>query len=198
MKIGKYVALSSFSVFTHNTIIVYYDTHLVVGNTLLCKSTNTSIIFRCLSTAVDLSHPTQTMNFTIDIMNNKPKLITDILHESKRWESMHNRGGPVTTDIVYYLIDKCAQSHPNNRYTITADWFILDLQAGFKRMEWNQDRTYFSKYNTYQRSIDGSSSSSLKSDFKFRGHKGKPLNHKNIIIIDNASTVRLTWRYQQN
>ena len=64
-----------------------------------------STIFRCLSIAMDLSHPAQTMNFTIDIMDNKPKLIIDLLYESKRWESMHNRGEPVTTDVVYYLID---------------------------------------------------------------------------------------------
>ena len=97
--------------------------------------------------------------------------------------------------MVGYLVDKDDQSHPNNRYAATVNWFILGFQAGFRLIEWAQNRTYYNKHGTYQRNIDGSSPVFIKSYFEFRGRKGKYLDHINPIIIDDVSTVRLTWRY---
>ena len=105
------------------------------------------------------------MNPTIDIMGKQAQLIKDLLHESKRWESMSNRREPVTKDMVGYLIDKGTQRYQDNRIAVTADWLILGLQAGFIKGEWAQDRTLLNKNGAYQRNVDGSSSTFVKSDF---------------------------------
>ena len=65
-------------------------------------------------------------------------------------------------------------------------------------MEWGQDRTHVNKRGTYQRNIDGSLSTFIQSNLKFRGPKGKCLDHIYHIIIDDVSTIHLTWRYQKN
>ena len=58
--------------------------HLVIDHILLSQSITSSTIFRCLSRAANLSCPAQIMKSIIDDMGNISKLITDLLHESKR------------------------------------------------------------------------------------------------------------------
>ena len=198
MKLGDNVALTGFTTLTRNAIMACYVANLAAGNTLLCKSIKSGTISKYLSAAADLSKPAQMMNPTIDIMGKQSQLITDLIHECKRWESMPNRREPVTKDMVNYLIDKGASKHSDNHVAATADWLILGLQAGFRKAEWAQDRTHVNKHGTFKRNIDGSSSAFIKSDFEFRGHKGKRLDHTKPILIDEVSTVRLTWRYQKN
>ena len=108
---------------------------------------------------------------------------------------MPNRRETVTKDMVGYLFDKGNQRHQDTKIAATVDWLILGLQASFRKGEWAQDRTLFNKKGTYQRNIDGSSSAFIKSDFEFRGPKGKNLDHTKPTIIDDVSTVCLTWRY---
>ena len=138
------------------------------------------------------------INPTIDIIGKQSQLITDLIHECKRWESIPNRREPVTKDMVDYLIDKGASKYSDNHVAATADWLIIGLQAGFRKAEWAQDRAYVNKHGTYKRNIDSSSSAFIKSDSEFRGHKGKCLDHTKSILIDEVSTVHLTWRYQKN
>ena len=126
--LGNNVALKGFTVRTCNA-------NLVAGHTLLCKNIKTGTISRYLSVAVNLLTLAQMMKPTIDIMIQKSQLITDLLHECKRWESMPNRLQPVTKDIVGYLIDKGATKDSDNHYAATADWLILGLQDSFRRME---------------------------------------------------------------
>ena len=111
---------------------------------------------------------------------------------------MHNRREPTTKDLVGYLIGKGASKYSDNHVVVTADWLILGLQSGFQKAEWAQDRTHLNKHGTYKRNIDGSSSAFIKSDFEFRCYKGERLDHTKLILIDEVSTVRLTWRYQKN
>ena len=108
---------------------------VAAGYTLLCKNIKTGTISRYLSVAVNLLTLAQMMKPTIDIMIQKSQLITDLLHECKRWESMPNRLEPVTKDIVGYLIDKGATKYYDNHYAATVDWSILGLQDSFRRME---------------------------------------------------------------
>ena len=91
MKLGYNVALTGFTTLTRNTIMACYVAHLVVRNTLFCKSIKSSTISKYLSTVVDLSKSAQMMNPTIDIMGKQSQLITDLIHECKRWESIANR-----------------------------------------------------------------------------------------------------------
>ena len=97
--------------------------------------------------------------------------------------------------MVGYLIDKGNQQHQDTKIATTADWLILGLQASFRKGGWAQDMTLLNKKGTYQRNIDGTSSAFIKSDFEFRAPKGKILDHTKPTIIDDVSTVRLTWRY---
>ena len=106
MKLGKYIAIAGFSVFTRNAIIVYHVVHLASGHTLLCRSIKSNTLFRCLSEAANLSRPTQIINLSFHSMGHKSKFITNLFHESKQWETMSNYRKAVTKDTVGYLIDK--------------------------------------------------------------------------------------------
>ena len=75
---------------------------------------------------------------------------------------------------------------PNRREPVTK-------QADFRKGGWAQDRTLLNKNGTYHRNIDGSSSALINSDFEFRCPNGKRLDYTKPIIIDDVSTVRLTW-----
>ena len=135
MKLGNNVTLIGFSTLTRNTIMACYVTHLAADHTLLCKSIKSGTISKYLRTAADLSKPAQMINPTIDIMGKQSQLITDLIHECKRWESMPNRREPVTKDMVDYLIDKGASKYSDNHVAATSDWFILGLQADFRKAE---------------------------------------------------------------
>ena len=111
MKLCNSVDLKEFTTLTRNTIMACYDAHLAAGHTLLYKCIKSGTISKDLSTVIDLSKPAQMMNPTIDIIGKQSQLITDIIHECKRWESIPNRREPVTKDMVGYLIDKGATKY---------------------------------------------------------------------------------------
>ena len=74
----------------------------------------------------------------VSIYGEKLQLIVDITNEAKRWESMPNRREPLTKDMLTFLIKKSATLNlPDGKYAVMTDWFILALQAGFRRMEWS-------------------------------------------------------------
>ena len=80
------------------------------------------------------------MNPTLDLMGKKSKFISDILHESKRWEKIHNRQDPITIEMIEFIVTKCTTyKDQDNRYSSMGDWLILGEQVGFIRMEWAQE-----------------------------------------------------------
>ena len=50
-----------------------------------------------------------------------------------------------------------------------SDWLILEEKAGFKRLEWAQESSHLSKYITYQKYINGSSTVFILDYFECRG-----------------------------
>ena len=65
------------------------------------------------------------------------------------------------------------------------NWLVLGAQAGFRRKEWAQDRTYLNKYKDYQRNIDGSAAAFIIKDFEFRGTNNKRINNSKDRDIKN-------------
>ena len=112
---------------------------------------------------------------------------------------MPNRREPLTKDMVTFLIKKSAALNlPDGKYAVMTDWFILALQAGFRRMEWSQDATKLATTKSFQCNIDGSPSAFIQSDFEFRGPNGRRLVHSPSLHIDDIETVNITWRFQKN
>ena len=68
LKFGNNVALTGFTILTHNASMACYVAHLAAGNTLLCKSIKSGTISKCFSVEEDLSKLAQIMKPTIDIM----------------------------------------------------------------------------------------------------------------------------------
>ena len=200
-KLGKNVALKGFSLLTRNMIMACYTAYLATGETLMCKCIKSSTILRYLSAAAELSIPAKMMNPCLDIMGNFSSSIKDIINELKRWESMPRRKEPVTKEMISYVVNKGKNLkgiNPNNIYAALADWLILGLQAGFRRKEWAQDKTYLRKNNDIERNIDGSSAAFIISDFEFR-HKGNiRINNQSKQEINKSYIVNLKWRFQKN
>ena len=73
--------------------------------------------------------------------------------------------------MVGYSIEKGATKYSDNHVVATTDWVILGFQTGLIKTEWTQDRTHVNNNRTYKSNIDGSSSTFVKSDFEFHGHK---------------------------
>ena len=166
-----------------------YTAHLASGATLLCKTIKSDTIKRYLSAASELSAPAQMMNPTLDLMGNLSVFIKDIIHEVKRWETMPNRREPLTKEMTEYILDKGEKSkktNPDNLYSAMGDWLILGEQAGFRRKEWAQDRTYLHKHKEFQRNVDGSSAAFILTDMEFRAQKNKIINNNSMAEIKKS------------
>ena len=199
VNLANNVALSGFSTLTRNAIMACFAATLASGQTILCKSIRADTINKYLSAAAALSRPFHEMNPLINIMGEKSQLVKDIIHETRRWESMPNRREPMTKDMVQYLIKTSASSTlPDGKQSVMTDWLVLGLQAGFRKMEWSQDATLLAQTNTYHRNLDGSSAAFVSSDFEFRGPNGIRMSHKKPLLLHNIETVHIKWRYQKN
>ena len=178
-----------------------YTVHLVSGQTLLCKTIKSGTVKRYLAAAAELSIPAKMMNPTLDIMGNQSAYIKNIIKECQRWESMPDRKEPVTKEMVEYIIEKgksLSQDNPDNLYSALGDWLVLGEQAGFRRKEWAQDRTYLRKHKDVERNIDGSPAAFTITDLEFRGSQNKRINNKLLKEITKACIVNLKWRFQKN
>ena len=200
-KLGKNVALTGFTLAVRNIIMACYTAYLAAGNTLYCKTIKSGTIKRYLIAAAEFSVTAQMINPCLNIMGKECAYIKDILNESRRWESIPNRREPLTKDMVQYIIDKgktLSKDNPDNIYLALGDWFILGLQAGFRRMEWAQDRAYLKKHKDIQRNIDGSSAAFILKDFEFRTKTNKRVDNTSNKEVGKASVTNLTWRFQKN
>ena len=104
---------------------------------------------------------------------------------------MPNRREPLTKDMATFLVKKSAVLNlPDGKYAIMTDWFILALQAGFRRMKWSQDFTKIATTKSFQCNIDGSSSAFIQSDFQFRGPNGRRIVYSPSLYIDDIETVK--------
>ena len=88
--------------------------------------------------------------------------------------------------------------NPNNIYTALADWLVLGQQAGFRRKEWAQDKTYLRQHNDIERNIDGSAAAFIISDFEFRAKGNIRINNLSKQEINKSYIVNLKWRFQKN
>ena len=103
--------------------------------------------------------------------------------------------------MVKYIINKgktLNHANHNNIYTALGDWLVVGLQAGFRRKEWAQDRTYFRKYKDIERNIDKLSSAFILEDFEFRAKGNKRINNSSTNKIKKSSIVNIKWRFQKN
>lgn len=85
------------------------------------------------------------MNPYLDLVGNKLTFIKDILHEAQIRESMPDRMEPLTKEMTEYIINKekkLSKANQDNIYSAIRDWFVLGEQAGFRRKECTQERTY--------------------------------------------------------
>ncbi len=102
--------------------------------------------------------------------------------------------------MVQYTIDKSkilSKANPDNIYSALSDWFILGLQAGFRRMEWAQDRAYLKKHEDIQHNIDGSPAAFILKYFEFRTKSNTMIDNTSNREICKASVTNLTWRFQK-
>ena len=123
------------------------------------------------------------------------------MNESRRWESIPDRREPLTKDMVEYIIDKgkeLSKTNPDNIYLSLSDWLVLGLQAGFRRMEWAQDRAHLKKYKDIQRNIDGSPAVFILKDFELRKKGNKMIDNSSNKEVSKASITNLKWRFQKN
>ena len=133
-------------------------------------------------------------------MGNVSKEIKDIINEHKRWESMPKRREPMTKEMICYIIDKgekMKSTNPDNIYIALSDWLIVGLQAGFRRKEWAQDKTYLKKHKDIERNVDGSSAAFIVSDFEFRGKGNTRIDNSSKQAINRSYIVNLKWRFQK-
>ena len=145
IKLGNNVALKGFTLTIRNMIMACYTAYLATGETLLCRTIKSNTIKKYLDAAAELSIPAKLMNPCLDIKGNLSKNIKEILKETKRWETIPNRKEPVTKQMVEYIINKGSElkkDNPDNIYTALGNWLVIGEQAGFRRKEWAQDRTY--------------------------------------------------------
>ena len=112
---------------------------------------------------------------------------------------MPNRREPLTKDMVQFLIKKVAALNlPDGLYAVMVDWFIITLQACFRRIEWSQHATLLATSHSYQQNIHRSSAAFIQSDFSFRGPNDRSFSPSNTLNLVDIEIVRLKWRFQKH
>jgi len=172
--------------------------HLTLGNTILAKCIKARTVKDYLLAAADMHTSQGFINPTHNLQQRRYHLITDILTETKRWESMPNRREPLTWAMIeplQSLRDRSPPIHthaesinqgdgnkwiPTSMVATLIDWFIVGMFAGFRLSEWAQPDSR--PYNhPFQLGCRGDSLAITASD-----------------ISITAQGFSITWRYQKN
>ena len=125
----------------------------------------------------------------------RPKLLTKVLAEHKRWETMPNRREPFTKSMLLWVLSQAKGQPFLSLAASIADWCLLALYFGFRLSEFLQTEENIRK-GVIQRNIDGLPQAFILSDVQFFGP------NKRLLRLDHSCSVvegfTLRWRYQKN
>jgi hypothetical protein len=149
-----------------------------MGNSILAKTIKASTVDNYLKEAAHLHTSQGDPNPTRDANNRRFYLISEILHEQRRWESQPERREPLTWEMIEYL--QTLPTPASSRLAALTDWFIVGMYAGFRLSEWAQPDNLPSAY-PYQLGRRGDSLAITAGDIRF-----------------SSQGLSITWRYQKN
>jgi hypothetical protein len=149
-----------------------------MGNTILAKAIKATTVERYLRAAAKIHTSQGHCNPILDLQKRRYYLITEIIIETKRWESMPNRREPLTWAMVEYL--QTLKCFPSSLLAALTDWFIVGMFAGFRLSEWGQPANLPST-SPYQQGRRGDSLAVTATDIQF-----------------TSQGFSITWRYQKN
>jgi hypothetical protein len=170
--------LSTFPHNVKNLIILCYTVSLLQGNTIHCKSIKAATIKRYISAISKLHKEAGLLDPCNDFKNERLTLLTSMLNEAARWETMADRREPVTWDMVELQTHNAKNNHPDSLEAAMSDWLTLGMYGGFRLSEWAQPA---SKKGKVQLNRDGSPTAFIKSD----------------LIEEKQNTYNIHFRFQK-
>ena len=107
-----------------------YALSLALGNTIRSKCIQSTTIGKYINAACDWITDHNEMIPQITNKGVRAPLISAVLKEHKRWESIPNRREPLTKDMLLYIINQALPQPLLSLGQALADWFTLGMQAG--------------------------------------------------------------------
>ena len=136
--------------------------------------------------------------------NTVPPVITAVIREHHRWETVPNRREPITKNMVRWWLHQARTSPIDSFESVIADWMVLGTQLGMRKSEWTQsskNKTFGSEFDL---NVDGSSKAFIASDFTFHNSQNgsiySPHSSKCNTKQNSSSTdlLKVRWRFQNN
>jgi len=167
-----------------------YLIHLSLGNTLLCRSIKVDTIEEYLNSAIKYYTSQGRPNPTWDGSGRRASIVSDILVEARRWESIASRREPLTWTMVTFQQRLAASLPSTSLDAAMADWMVLGMYTGFRLSEWAQPSDHAAKAKKkglppYQLGRHQDSLAITASDVAFGSN-------------ERGLYVSITWRYQKN
>ena len=140
--------LSSFNIPPKNFIMACYTVSLTSNETVYCKTIKAATVTLYVSDVAKLATLCNKPDPSKNQLNQRSIYITNVINEHKRWESMPNRRESLTYRMVDYLftmVHNGSSPKLDDSSATLADWLILGMQTGMRKLEWCQDRYVLSK-----------------------------------------------------
>eukprot|EP00957_Ditylum_brightwellii_P072824 5534975-Ditylum_brightwellii.AAC.1 len=112
------------------------------------------------------------------------------MKEHKRWEEIHNRQEPVTTEMILQQVKMSLKFNEDSFDAAMRDWLIIGHYTGFRLNEWAQELKILNK-GRFAINVPAEGGD---------GKKGKRLpNIPNRVLQDRElAYLDIRWRFQNN
>jgi len=129
-----------------------YAVHLASGHTLFCRQIKLGTIKKyILHVATWLARFCE-RDWRKDSPMNKDMcpLLNGVYTELERYEKQPNRREPFTVAMLQRALEKASplrNSHPTGLACAMADWSVVGLNTGSRKVEWSQDVGHYNPYS---------------------------------------------------
>ncbi len=183
-----------------NIAIIIYLRALGVGETIQNKIVRKATIVQYLDAVAKLFEEEGLGDPRIDKDTGKEHaFIGLILKEIERWENMPNRREPVTKTMVKHLQGSCKRHHKDHLDDALADWMIVGLHTGYRRIEWAQEKEPKTALD-FQRADDPEKSiyAVTENDLIFRDKNNRVRHDPETMNPGEMGGIDLKWKFQKN
>jgi len=130
-------------------------------------------------------------------------LIRSIYQDTRRWQGKTNRKDPLTRKMVAYIRNIGKSTHKDNFYEALADWLVIILYAGYRGIEWIQEKDPIKhkKFKTYDQPVRHTTNmvyAKCNEDWDFVDKEGRTIGEP---LTADPSTIAAsgdTFRFQKN
>ena len=139
-----------------NVQLALYATHLATGSTLHCRTIKSATINGYITDVAKFLSRFRDVDprFASPADTKIAPIISKVIQEQRRWETVPNRREPFTMALQNILSQKATESNDSYSFdTAIADWTLCNMYAGCRGIEWAQTSTTQAQLYTHHLNI---------------------------------------------